>query len=288
MRWRIVRRGARALCAGLSTLVACGPPEQQPPPDRPTQPTLTVVPGSGSAAATGASADPQAPSTGRRVVAAGQIAQPWHVGAWSPASITLSEVAAGDAIVVLGAYWGDLVAGSSTAPSDTRGTLRKVVDQGTSTVGRKKPPVFAQLYVELDAAPGAHTIVPPYLGGPAGDGTLYVVQIRGLTEHRVVTIGQSWARGSALRSASVALEAAADPADLLIAVGGYDNTAQRDHAGFQPPPPGWISLGLQDDASNNVPSALWYRPGAQGAGQITWQWTDPTVNVTAAVIAALR
>jgi predicted Zn-dependent protease len=28
--------------------------------------------------------------------------------------------------------------------------------------------------VELDAAPGPHTIVPPYLGGPAGDGTFYV------------------------------------------------------------------------------------------------------------------
>jgi hypothetical protein len=270
----VIRHVIRALWMGLS-VAACGRSEQ-PPPDRPSQPTLTLAPA------------PGAPASGRRVVAAGQIAQPWHAGAWSPASITLSDVAAGDAIVVVGAYWGDLVASSSTAPTDTHGNLRRIVDQGTSTVGRKKPPVFAQLYVELDAAPGAHTIVPPYLGGPAGDGTLYVVQVRGLTERRVITAGQRWTRGSALPGAEVGLDGMPGPDDLLIAVGGYDNTAPRDTAGWTPPSGGWISLGAQDDAANNVPSVAWYLPRAAGARAVSWTWADPTVNVTAAVIAALR
>jgi hypothetical protein len=266
----------RCVWIAVSALFACGRSEPAPP-DRPSLPTLTIAPDARALTA----------ATGRRVVAAGQIAQAWHTGTWSPASITLSDVAAGDAIIVLGAYWGDLEAGSSTAPTDLHGALRRVLDQGTATVGRKKPPVFAQVYVELDAAAGAHTILPPYLGGPAGDGTLYVVQVRGLTERRVVTTGQAWAKGTAIPGASVALEAPPAADDLVIALAGYDNTAPRERAELSHPPAGWIPLGLQNDAANNVPSELCYRTTA-GPAAVTWSWPDPTVNVTAAVIAALR
>jgi hypothetical protein len=266
----------RALCLGpLSILAACA--RCEPPPPRPREPTLKVAP------------DPAAPTTGRRVVAAGQIAQTWHVGVWAPSSITLTDVAPGDAIVVIGAYWGDLEARSSTEPTDDQGALRRVVDHGPATVGRKKPPVFAQLYVELDAAPGAHTIVPPYLGGPAGDGTMYVAQVRGLTERRVVATGQSWMRGKGIPDVTVASDRPADTGDLVIALAGYDNVDQRDHSGFSHPPAEWIALGLNDDASNNVPSELCYRAAAGRSGQmVTWTWSDPSVNVAVAVMAALR
>src|SRR5215510_8570930 len=98
----VMLRLRRALCLGpLSMLLGCARCDPPPPPPRPREPTLRVAP------------DPAAPASGRRVVAAGQIAQTWHVGSWAPASITLTDVAPGDAIVVLGAYWGDLVARSS-------------------------------------------------------------------------------------------------------------------------------------------------------------------------------
>jgi hypothetical protein len=273
----MMRRFRRALCVWPLSMVAACARCDGPPPPRPRQPTLTVSP------------DPDAPASGRRVVAVGQIAQTWHVGAWAPASITLANVAPGDAIIVLGAYWGDLVARSRTEPTDEGGTLRRVLDQGPAIVGRKKPPVFAQLYVELDAPPGPHTIIPPYLGGPAGDGTLYVAQIRGLTERRVIATGETWIRGSRIPDVAVTLDGTADLGDLVIALAGYDNVDQRDHSGFSHPPPGWIALGLNDDAANNVPSELCYRTAAAGGGQaLTWTWTDPAVNVAAAVIAALR
>jgi hypothetical protein len=266
----------RALCLGpLSILFGCARCESPPP--RPRQPTLQIAP------------DPRAPTTGRRVVAVGQIAQTWHVGAWAPASITLTDVAPGDAIVVLAACWGDLEARSSTEPTDDQGALRRVLDQGPATVGRKKPPVFAQLYVELDAAPGPHTIIPPYLGGPAGDGTLYVAQVRGLTERRVIASGDRWVRGARIPEIVVATEGPAEAGDLIIALAGYDNVDQRDHSGFSHPPAGWTPLGLNDDASNNVPSELCYRGAPAGGEQsLTWTWTDPSVNVVTAVIAALR
>src|SRR5258705_11882465 len=91
----VMLRLRRALCLGpLSMLVGCARCDAPPP--QPRQPTLRVAP------------DPAAPTSGRRVVAVGQIAQTWHVGAWAPASITLAEVSPGDAIVVLAAYWAHL------------------------------------------------------------------------------------------------------------------------------------------------------------------------------------
>jgi hypothetical protein len=232
----------RALRVALLVVTACGR-RDRPSPDRSSQPTLTLTP------------DPHAPTTGCRVVAVGQISQAWHVGSWSPASITLPEVAAGDAILVLGVYWGDLSAGANP-PTDDRGVLRGAVDQGPSIIGKKKPPVFAQLFVELDAAAGSHTLIPPCLGGPAGDGTFYVVQVRGLTEHRLIATGKTWVKGDAIADLSVALDGAAEPGDLVIALGGYDNTEPRDRPGWSHPPPGWLPLAVQDDAATNVPSEL--------------------------------
>jgi hypothetical protein len=88
---------------------------------------------------------------------------------------------------------------------------------------------------------------------------------------------------------AAATDLPAQTGDLVIALAGYDNVDQRDHSGFSHPPAGWIALGLNDDAANNVPSELCYRTApADGAQAVTWTWTDPSVNVTAAVIAALR
>lgn len=271
---RTLIRWASVAFVGIAA-AACGRREQ-PPPDRPSQPTLTVP------------ADPQAPTTGRRIVAVAQIAQPWHVGAWSPASITLSDVAAGDAIVVLGAYWGDLEARSSTLATDDRGTLVRVVDQGPATVGRKKPPVFAHVLVELDAAPGPHTITPPFLGGVAGDGTLYVLQVRGLTERRVITSGERRLTGEAIRELALTSDGAAGDGDLVIALAGFDNTTPRTPTTWSHPPAGWTALGVQPDGANNVPSELCYRAAPAGPQAVTWTWDDPTVNVAVAVITALR
>lgn len=229
------------------------------------------------------------PTSGRRVVAAGRIAQQWKVGAWDPATFTLANVEAGDAIVVAGAYWSSKAAGASTAPTDDHGTLVSVIDQGPAVVGRTNPPVFGQLYVELDAAPGAHTITPIDLGGTGGDGTLYILQVRGLTERRVVSIGDDRQTGSAMRQAAIALRDTAAVGDLVIAMAGYDNTAQTAHAGWSDPPSAWFSTGVQDDAANNVPSEVCWRQATTADVQpVMWTWSDPTVNVTTALVAALR
>jgi hypothetical protein len=180
------------------------------------------------------------------------------------------------------------VARSSTAPTDDRGTLVRVLDQGPSTVGRVKPPVFAQLYLEVDPAPGPHTITPPWLGGPAGDGTMYLLLIRGLSERRQVAVGSTWGKSVGAREVFVSMIGVAQAGDLVLALAGYDNTAPRDDAGWSAPS-GWLPIGVQSDAANNVPSQLVHRIAPQLDGQaLTFAWTDPTANVVVGIVAALR
>jgi hypothetical protein len=80
---------------------------------------------------------------GLAVVAHGQISQQWHVGFFEPASVTLPDVRADDAIVTLGIYWGDLPKRAQPAPTDSNGIFMAVVDQGPGILGRTKPYVFA-------------------------------------------------------------------------------------------------------------------------------------------------
>lgn len=227
---------------------------------------------------------------GLAVVARGQISQQWHAGFFEPASVTLPDVKAGDAIVTLGIYWGDLSKRAKPAPTDSSGTFVAVVDQGPGILGRAKPYVFAQVHVELQAAPGRHVITPPELGGPAGDGTLYVLQVRGLKQRtEPVAVGQVRATGTVLSDVTVNLAGDVQVGDLAIAIGGYDNTAVLPEAGITDPPADWISAGAQQDATNNVPSEVCHRVVTQaGRQRLSWTWKDPDVNVACAAMVVLR
>ena len=96
------------------------------------------------------SPDPNAPASGRRVVAVGQITQTWHVGAWAPASITLAEVAPGDAIVVLGAYWGDLVAAQAAQARRERRFGEAL--RGAAKLARHRPRALPRVFGSGDTA----------------------------------------------------------------------------------------------------------------------------------------
>ena len=223
--------------------------------------------------------------TGATVVSTHQIRQDWGVGSWSSSTIQVTNVQAGDAIIVLGEYW--MSNGTSVGPSDSNGHLTAAVNSVNQDPNFSDPPVAAQIYYQLHAAAGTHVITPPDLGGGDGDGTLYVIQVRGLGS--LVAVGQSHALGTALPSISASLSSSAQSGDFVVGIGGEDDEVGADTASMSNPPSGWTSIGVDNDANVNVPSEAAYRiaPSA-GAQLVKWTWTDPTANVTAAGIAAFR
>jgi hypothetical protein len=224
------------------------------------------------------------------VVGTTQIHQDWGVGSWSQSTVSVTGVQAGDAIVVLGIYWDSASPSDVNGPSDSMGHLSAAVDQGPTYVVGGTLPVIAQIYYQLDAAAGTHVITPPYLGGGDGDGTLYVIHVRGLRPSAsLVGTGLSHALGTALPSVAVNLTGSALPGDFVVAVGGEDNQVGIADAQVTHAPAGWQPIGVQDDGTNNVPSEACYRLAASSGDQsVSWGWADPTANVTTAAIAAFR
>lgn len=215
------------------------------------------------------------------IVVTSQLQQRWGESTWdAPAVVTLPSVQQGDAIIVLGMYW--ISSSGSAKPTDTKGTLVAAVNQAPLY---RNPPVDVQIYYELNAAPGAHTIKPPSLAF-GGDGTLYVMQISGLSTF--VGAAHNHADGTALHSISVNAPALAG--DFVVAVGGEDDeVAFGPNAGMSGAPAGWALLGWQQNADVNVPSAAYYETAAaSGAQSVTWTWADTTANVTGAGIAVFR
>lgn len=224
---------------------------------------------------------------GPSIVSRQMIHQDWGVGAWSSNSIQLTDAQAGDAIIVLGLYWNST--GAALTPTDNAGTLTAAVDQ--SPVYVQVPAVGAQIFYELNVAPGTHTITPPGLGGSDGDGTFYVLQVRGLSPTAsLAAVGQSHQVGTALQSATVHLSSNALVGDFVVAVGGEDDDVGTANAQVTNPPSGWQSINVNDDGNLNVPSEACYRSvSSTGNQSVTWTWKgDPTANVTAAAIADFR
>jgi hypothetical protein len=229
-------------------------------------------------------ADSPSAATGAVTIVATKIIEmDWGQDTWTVGSVVLPNVQPGDAIVVSGLYW--ISSGPAAAPSDNRGPLTAAVNQAPLY---RHPPVAAQIYYQLNAAPGSHTITPPNLAY-GGDGTFYVIQVRGLTGS-FVSASHNHADGSALTSISTQLATAASTGDFVVAVGGEDDQVDfGPNAGMSAPPTGWQSIGVQNNASINVPSAAFSRTVASSGPQpVTWRWNDNTTNVTGAAIAAFR
>lgn len=221
------------------------------------------------------------PVVGATVVSVHQIRQDWGQSTWSSSSVPLPNVQTGDAIIVLGMYW--VSSGTTAAPTDTNGPLLAAVNQ---VPVYQHPPVAAQIYYAFNVTAGDHNIVPPDLAF-GGDGTLYVLQVRGLAGLRAV--GDTHLDATGIQSITTQLIlGSAMAGDFVVAVGGEDDSqAFGPDAGMSPPPPGWQPIGAQNDAINNVPSAAYYTTTSAGGNQsVTFHWNDTFTNVADAAVTA--
>src|SRR5262249_31712684 len=157
--------------------------------------------GAGAGGAGGAGASGSAGNgggAGATIVSSKQIQQDWGVGSWTGGTVQITNVQAGDAIFVLGVYWITPKQGAMPAPSDSNGQLSAAVTQAPSYAKPGDyPPVAAQIYYQINAAAGTHTITPPDLVDGGGDGTLYVIQVRDLgASAKLVAAGDSHVLGN--------------------------------------------------------------------------------------------
>ncbi len=242
--------------------------------------------GGGSGASTLAATGSVAGATPPAVISVASTAQPWHIGLWSPASLSV-RVAQGQSIIVLVAqYNASSSYTASASPTMSPGQLTPVVDPAPSVVGLLAPPVYGQLYAAFSPAPGAYSITPPMEGGTSGDGTMYVMVVSGIAAVRAASSAQQRLGGSALVGISLQSGAGAQPGDLLVAMAVFDDTViMSSGAGMTDPPAGWQSIGANQDAANFPPVEACWKLASGGAESVSWTWSDPTANVAHALVA---
>ena len=212
--------------------------------------------------------------------------QPWHIGLWSPSTLSV-KVAQGDSVIVVTGQWNaNATYSAAAAPTMSPGALVAVADSAPAVVGKLSPPVFAQIYAAFKLAAGTYTITPPDEGGAAGDGTMYVAVVSGISGVRAGSVASVRNQGSALPSISLRSGSTAQPGDLWLAAAVYDDSSPWPTAGMTDPPAGWTSIGANQDAPNFPPMEACWKLAAGGAESVGWSWADPYANVANALVAA--
>ncbi len=214
-----------------------------------------------------------------------QASQKWHVGTWSPT--TLSVVCnTGDSLIIYTNQWNS-DAGAAFIPSISPGSLIKIYDPEATYLGTAEP-VFAQAFAVFNLAAGTYTITPPNLGGPGGDGDIYVLRVAGLQGIRTygaAEIGGGATNTGSYTSISATLQAADVAGDLIVAIGGTDNNTVTTTLTVATPT-GFTNLAKQTDGTNSPPSSFDYKTGVGSAETVTYTWPNYASPVGEAILAA--
>lgn len=272
---------AEGLSAGIGIAPSKGPP-RRPPFDA------------------GQLARPVAPAAplSLSVVSCDRLNQAWSAGAWTPTSKTVTTLA-GDIII---AWWDGWTTGSVVPQLDgsTANWTQTIVNQETG--GGNGPDLYAgsaphthlAAWIKENASAGSHTITPPVLvNGGGDDGNIFVMVVRGGLTSSVIRAGtindnRKVGAGGFVSGNTIALAAACQAGDLVLAFVMEENTAGSVSAGITDPPSGWTSQGVDQDATNSVPAQLSSKiASSAGTQSVSWTWTDPNTNQTSALIFAI-
>lgn len=210
--------------------------------------------------------------------------QAWRASdVWVPATLehTVSAVEP-KTLITLGAWWG-----GSSLPTDLLGTFSRAVRRLTNNT---LWPVQVQVAHQTDAAPGLHEVRPPRIGA-SGDGFFLLVEATGLKSVSPIRdsgyatdFRPSYPPDDPIDQITVTTDGtAAKAGDLVVAIFVMDNISNPDIQISLPD--GWISLGHNDVALDNIGYRACYKivdsPGAQTA---TCSWSDPNGFVAEAAV----
>ena len=215
-----------------------------------------------------------------------QASQKWKVGSWSPATLSVT-CNAGDSLIVLTNQWNS-DAGAAFLPTMSPGSLTTIYDPEATYLGTAEP-VFAQALAAFNLAAGTYTITPPNLGGPGGDGDIYVLRVSGATGLRAygaAEVGGGSTTTGNYTSITATLQSAAQPGDLLVAIGGTDNNTVTTTLVVSALN-GWTNAAKQTDGTNSPPSSVDYTTATGGAQSVTYTWPDYASPVGEAIIIAI-
>jgi hypothetical protein len=210
-----------------------------------------------------------------------------HTPSSTPSSdqpITLANVQQGNALLYVVAAYFAPANGQPVLPidpTDSNGAWTKGVQDKASV------PLHTQIYYELNANAGTHTITP----GPAGffgDGRLWVIEVSGISSP--VTSGSAFTSGTAIPSQSVSTAAAVGVGDFVIAVGTEDGNPGSANPQFSVANGAWMSIGSEQDGINCVAIEARYSIATSATVQtVQWSWPgDTTAATSAASIIAFK
>jgi hypothetical protein len=210
---------------------------------------------------------------------------------WEPATLSC-VVSNTQTIITLGTWWDGYWDGSSSRegvmPTDSNGTLSAAMNLGYPA---NEDPLLVQVTYEASPNAGLHEVTP---GGIwlAGDGYFVLAVANGLaTNSPVADVGHAriWhpeygpGDPQSIQSISVATDgSAARVGDLAVAIIGQDNYEANNQMSL---PPGWTSLGVGNDATDEICYRACYKiVTAPGRQSISCDWVSTSCFVAEAAI----
>lgn len=219
----------------------------------------------------------------------------FSAGVWSPATSTLSSVAAGNLVLSMGVWWNaDDMGAAQEIPTDSNGTLVGAGAANPTVPTNPTPapgwPVAPQICYIANANSGSHVLTPISPGG-GGDGYFFGVEFNkpGVT-WSLVDSGYQFSGSStpgAVQSITVNTDGtAAQAGDLVVALVVLDGDPTAFGIGG---PSGYTEIWSTTTTSNNVSGgAGWKTASGSGQQSASWSWSDSATQMAGAVIAVFR
>lgn len=138
-----------------------------------------------------------------------------------------------------------------------------------------------------------HKVYPSYItdgvGGSNGEQNIWILEINGMPNAISVRNCVNVVAASSTQSVTLTSGSTPQVGDICLAIFMEENSAAIVSAAISDPPSGWTSIGVNNDATNNLPTEACYKiVSSSGAQSATWTLTDAGKTYHCAVMLTLQ